>query len=60
MDGVNSYSCSCEPGFTGVQCDAGKGYMLKYITLITKENFIVIFYLFIAFILNIRIYTWYK
>ena len=60
-DGVNSYSCSCEAGFTGVLCDAGTCYMLKHITLIIKENVIVNFLILLFIInckINVRLDTW--
>ena len=61
-DGVNSYSCSCEAGFTGLLCNAGTYCKLKYIALIIKEHVIVKFYYFVnLFIINwrinVRLYT---
>ena len=29
VDGVNNYSCNCQPGFTGDRCQTGRNYLRR-------------------------------
>ena len=39
MDGINSYSCNCSAGFTGLNCETGRERTNKTPLLLHKPNF---------------------
>lgn len=41
VDGINSYTCKCKPGFTGKNCETGKGDSESFSLVNSKVNMVV-------------------
>ena len=33
VDGLSNYSCDCMPGYTGVHCEAGRLFLVPFVTI---------------------------